>query len=329
VLAPATATANDDSKAIGGLIDDGSNARMTIVLSADTGSVQLPGPLSGLSDSQRMESGDDGQGGKGPAAPPPPAGSGELLVDETVVPQTGSTGLYLMVDKSCAPPLNGDPNVTGVPYIFAADGVSPVSSFAVFATPREATRCRSCPGTPRRSRRAASSPSARALVVDTVLRLGKRSALHGRCGQPPFRQHQRIGRRRPGDPVAFLGERATVVGRRVRPLGMGRSRPDLGGAECDRPQPVSVGAPGLCEDWRQNAAGWAQFRRICLRRRSNEISQNAIIAPRPDVRPVAQSSCGPMTTTFATQRTSAAPGNPSDRRMLAARSSLNDRHVSA
>jgi hypothetical protein len=128
--------------------------------------------------------------------------------------------------------------------------------------------------------------------------------------------------------VAFLGERATVVGRRVRPLGMGRSRPDLGGAECDRPQPVSVGAPGLCEDWRQNAAGWAQFRRICLRRRSNEISQNAIIAPRPDVRPVAQSSCGPMTT-FATQRTSAAPGNPSDRRMLAARSSLNDRHVSA
>jgi hypothetical protein len=135
VLAPATATANDDSKAIGGLIDDGSNARMTIVLSADTGSVQLPGPLSGLFDSQRMESGDDGQGGKGPAAPPPPAGSGELLVDETVVPQTGSTGLYLMVDKSCAPPLNGDPNVTGVPYIFAADGVSPVSSFAVFATP--------------------------------------------------------------------------------------------------------------------------------------------------------------------------------------------------
>jgi hypothetical protein len=132
---PATPTANDDSKAIGGLIDDGSNAHMTIVLSADTGSIQLPGPLSGLSDSQRMESGDDGQGGKGPAAPPPPAGSGELLVDETVVPQTGSTALYLMVDNLCAPPLNGDPNVTGVPYIFAADGVAPVSSFAVFATP--------------------------------------------------------------------------------------------------------------------------------------------------------------------------------------------------
>jgi hypothetical protein len=132
---PATTTANDDSKEIGGLIDDGSNAHMTIVLSADTGSLQIPGPLSGLSDSTRMESGDDGQGGKGPAAPSPSAGSGELLVDDTVVPQTGSIGLYLMVDKSCAPPLNGDPNVKGVPYVFAADGVSPVSSFAVFATP--------------------------------------------------------------------------------------------------------------------------------------------------------------------------------------------------
>jgi hypothetical protein len=132
---PATTTANDDSKAIGGLIDDGSNARMTIVLSADTGGLQEAGPLSGLSDSTRIESGDDGQGGKGPLAPPPAAGSGELLVDDTVVAQTGSLGLYLMVDKSCAPPLNGDPNVKGVPYVFAADGVSPVSSLAVFATP--------------------------------------------------------------------------------------------------------------------------------------------------------------------------------------------------
>jgi hypothetical protein len=132
---PATPTANDDSKGIGGLIDDGSHAQMTIVLSADTGSIQEPGPLAGLSDSTRMESGDDGQGGKGPAAPPPPAGSGELLVDDSIVQQTGSLGLYLMVDKSCAPPLNGDPNVKGVPYVFAADGVSPVSSFAVFAFP--------------------------------------------------------------------------------------------------------------------------------------------------------------------------------------------------
>jgi hypothetical protein len=133
---PATTTANGDSKEIGGLIDDGSNVQMTIVLSADTGGVQIPGVLSGLSESVRLESGDDGQGTKGPVAPPPPAGSGELLVDGAVViPQSGSPGLYLMVDKSCAPPLNGDPNVKGVPYVFAADGVAPVSSFAVFATP--------------------------------------------------------------------------------------------------------------------------------------------------------------------------------------------------
>jgi hypothetical protein len=132
---PQTSTANQDSKVIGGLIDDDSKAQMTILVSADTGGVQLPGVLSGLSDSERMESGDDGQGGKGPAAPTPPAGKGELLVDDAVVPQTGSNGLYLMVDKSCAPPLNGDPNVKGVPYVFAADGASPVSSYAVFATP--------------------------------------------------------------------------------------------------------------------------------------------------------------------------------------------------
>jgi hypothetical protein len=131
---PATPTANDDSKEIGGLIDDGSNAHMTIVLSADSGLPLGNGALNRLSDSDRMESGDDGQGGKGPAAAPPSAGTGELLVDQSVVPESGSTELYLMIDKSCAPPLNGDPNMKGVPFIFAADGVSPVSAFAVFAT---------------------------------------------------------------------------------------------------------------------------------------------------------------------------------------------------
>jgi hypothetical protein len=131
---PATSTANDDSKEIGGLIDDGSNPVMTILVSADTGGVQLPGVLSGLSDSERMEAGDDGQGGKGPAAPTPPSGMGELLVDSTVTPQTGSSGLYLMVDSSCTPPINGDPNVKGVPYIFAADSSTLKSQFALFPT---------------------------------------------------------------------------------------------------------------------------------------------------------------------------------------------------
>jgi hypothetical protein len=131
---PATTTANDDSKAIGGLIDDGSNAVMTILVSADTGGDQIPGVLSGLQDSNRMEAGDDGQGGKGPAAPIPPAGKGELLVDATVTPQTGSSGLYLMVDNSCAPPINGDPQIKNVPYIFAADSSSIPSQFAIFPT---------------------------------------------------------------------------------------------------------------------------------------------------------------------------------------------------
>lgn len=131
---PATSTANDDSKGVGGLIDDGSNAQITIVLSADTGSVQLPGALSGLSTSERVESGDDGQGAKGPAAPPPPAGKAEILVDQSLVPQTGSTELYLLIDHSCAAPLNGDPNMKGVPFIFNAATASIKSDFAVFAT---------------------------------------------------------------------------------------------------------------------------------------------------------------------------------------------------
>jgi hypothetical protein len=131
---PATTTANNDAKVIGGVIDDGSNAQVTILLSADTGGVQLPGVLSGLSDSERVEAGDDGQGAKGPAAPTPPAGKGELLVDASIVPETGHTLLYLMIDHSCAPPLNGDPQMKGVPYIFAGDSSSITSQFAIFAT---------------------------------------------------------------------------------------------------------------------------------------------------------------------------------------------------
>ncbi len=131
---PATPTANDDSKGVGGLIDDGSNARITIVLSADTDSLVEPGPLGGLSTSERVESGDDGQGAKGPAAPAPPAGKGEILVDQSLVPQTGHSGLYLMIDHSCAPPINGDPQVKGLPYIFNASTAAIQSAFAVFPT---------------------------------------------------------------------------------------------------------------------------------------------------------------------------------------------------
>jgi hypothetical protein len=128
---PATTTANDDSRVIGGLIDDGSHAQLTILLTADTDAGVEPGALSGLSDSEHMESGDDGQGGKGPAAPPPPAGKGEILVDQSDVPQTGHSGLYLLLDHSCAPPINGDSQVPG-PYIFNSG--TPTSAYAIFTT---------------------------------------------------------------------------------------------------------------------------------------------------------------------------------------------------
>ena len=81
-----------------------------------------------------MEKGDDGKGSKGPLAPAPPASRGEFLasarpLDDLV---SNSDGLYFFVDGSCTPPLNGDPSVTDLPDLFAADGVSPMSSFALF-----------------------------------------------------------------------------------------------------------------------------------------------------------------------------------------------------
>jgi hypothetical protein len=125
------------AQGIGGLLDDGSGAQATIELEgpSDTDTL-LPGPLAGLSDSMIMEKGDDGQGGKGPAAPPVSGGGAEVLASTAPAQQMipGAGGYDLFVDSSCAPPLNGDPNIKDLPYIFPADGVPPVSSFAVFAT---------------------------------------------------------------------------------------------------------------------------------------------------------------------------------------------------
>ncbi|MEO8887768.1 MAG: hypothetical protein ABI429_00480 [Jatrophihabitantaceae bacterium] len=130
-------TQSGDATSVGDLIDDGSNAEVTEILSAASG--PLPGQsatslVGAVGVSQRIERGDDGQGGKGPAAPTPPGGQAELLVDDTLAPQTGGTGYFLMVDRSCAPPLNGDPNAKGLPEIFAAASGSPMSSFSLFAT---------------------------------------------------------------------------------------------------------------------------------------------------------------------------------------------------
>ncbi|HEY1486350.1 MAG TPA: hypothetical protein VGF84_09605 [Micromonosporaceae bacterium] len=123
-----------DAAQIGGLIDDGSGAQETILLTAsDDDNATGTSLIGSISDSYRLEKGDDGQGGKGPVAPPVTSGGGQILVDTTAIPDNLNPGLYLMIDKSCAPPLNGDPNVKGVPYVFAADGATPNSSFAVFA----------------------------------------------------------------------------------------------------------------------------------------------------------------------------------------------------
>jgi hypothetical protein len=125
-----------DAQGIGGLLDDGSGPQVTLVLQApgDTDTL-LAGPLAGLSFSTVIEKGDDGQGGKGPVAPPATGGNGEILASYNAASNTvpGANGYYLFVDSSCTPPLNGDPNVKGLPEIFAADGATPVSSYAVFA----------------------------------------------------------------------------------------------------------------------------------------------------------------------------------------------------
>ena len=121
-----------DAQQVGTAQDDGSHPQLTWVLTADNSGAQGDIPLAGLSDTSWVEKGTN-NGSKAPVAPPAPAGKGELLADTAAAPNP-STGLYLMIDDACDPPLNGDPAEKGLPQIFAADGRAPVSSFAVFAT---------------------------------------------------------------------------------------------------------------------------------------------------------------------------------------------------
>jgi hypothetical protein len=122
-----------DAQSVGGVQDDGSHPQVTWRLTADSSdAVVLPGPLAGLSFSEIIEKGTD-RGSKGPVAPAPPTGQGGLLVDTTGVTNP-ELGLYLMIDGSCAPALNGVTANGQVPYIAAVDGKAPVSDFAVFAT---------------------------------------------------------------------------------------------------------------------------------------------------------------------------------------------------
>ncbi|HEY4394119.1 MAG TPA: hypothetical protein VGP64_08655 [Polyangia bacterium] len=126
-------TDGTDQKGLWAGVDDGSHPQLTIVLSAEEPGVNTP--LSGLAFSTYVEKGDDSYGSMGPLAPTPPAGQGEYLAGPIEVTAGNSVGgdYYLLVDDSCAPPLNGDPNVPDLPLWAAADGVAPVSSFALFA----------------------------------------------------------------------------------------------------------------------------------------------------------------------------------------------------
>jgi hypothetical protein len=121
-----------DAQGFGGAQDDGSHPQLTWVLTADTGSALGSEPLAGLSNTSWVEKGSN-NGSKSPVAPPPPSGQGEIMVDTHAAPNP-STGIYVMIDDSCTPPLNGDPSVAGVPYAFADGSASPASGFALFAT---------------------------------------------------------------------------------------------------------------------------------------------------------------------------------------------------
>jgi hypothetical protein len=116
----------------GVLQDDGSHPQETIRVTGEPGTTD-GGPLGGLNFASIVEKGTD-NGGKAPVAPPPPAGQGEILVDTGAFSGvSATTPNYLLIDSSCAPPLNGDPLAKGVPEIFAAAGPA-ASNFAEFVT---------------------------------------------------------------------------------------------------------------------------------------------------------------------------------------------------
>jgi hypothetical protein len=118
--------------------DDGSNAQVTVVLTAERNDIigTSPPPLAGMSFTGWVEKGGDPEDGMGPLAPAPPSGQGEFLASDGPIGATtlgSGPGYYFFIDDSCTPALNGDTDVGSVPYIFAVDGEAPVSSFALFA----------------------------------------------------------------------------------------------------------------------------------------------------------------------------------------------------
>jgi hypothetical protein len=111
--------------------DDGSHPQLTVQLVGESPSGTTA--LSGLAYHAWIEKGNDVfSGAMGPLAPAPPAGQGEYLVsgsDSIATQPVGGFSTYFFVDDGCAPPLNGDTNLPGVPLVAIDIGVS---SFALF-----------------------------------------------------------------------------------------------------------------------------------------------------------------------------------------------------
>lgn len=133
-------TQKGDASEADDFIDDGSGYQATTLLTAgdEDGSLGSGTSLLGiLSQSTRMEKGDNGKGGQGGparAAPPIIDGGGEILEDQTAIPNNLNPSLYLMIDDSCAPPLNGSSDSAQVPYATNNAAADLKSVFAVFAT---------------------------------------------------------------------------------------------------------------------------------------------------------------------------------------------------
>lgn len=121
-----------DATAVGQVTADGSQSQVTFVLT-QSGDGSAGSSLMGRLGFRTVVEKGGGDTGSGPVAPPPPAGKGEILVDTSSVSDT-SLSVYLMIDDSCDPPLNGNKQMGQLPYAAAVDGEPPVSDFAVFAT---------------------------------------------------------------------------------------------------------------------------------------------------------------------------------------------------
>jgi hypothetical protein len=122
-----------DAVGIGGMQDDGSHPQKTFLLepSSDTND-QTDTPLAAISNTTRIEKGTDGTA-SGPAAPTPPAGKAQILVDDTgTVDELDTFSVFLLGDGSCAPPINGDPNEPGLPMVFAGYLHGTAEQFSVF-----------------------------------------------------------------------------------------------------------------------------------------------------------------------------------------------------